>query len=220
MSYVDPSSVDQVVTRIRQRLAELGISEREASRRAGFSPGYVSDVIHGRSREPAMPRLIRLARALECDPHWLIGSQVAAKSATEQRTFVDALPKSTRLIDLFSARSTSDEVWVNPSLEAIDKVPVIPPLINVPSAYAWSICSPYMEPRYYVGEVVYLHPGLTARPGDFVLIRLKSGLTGVVRMVAASADEVTLELLNHPDRTCVKARSEIDYIHRIVGSAG
>lgn len=77
-----------------------------------------------------------------------------------------------------------------------------------------------MEPRYYVGEVVYLHPGLTARPGDFVLIRLKSGLTGVVRMVAASADEVTLELLNHPDRTCVKARSEIDYIHRIVGSAG
>lgn len=77
-----------------------------------------------------------------------------------------------------------------------------------------------MEPRYYIGEVVYLHPGIMPRVGDFVLTKLKAGLVAVVRIAAWDDETVTFEMLNHPDRTCVRRRDEIEFIHRIVGSAG
>lgn len=103
--------------------------------------------------------------------------------------------------------------------EAIDKVPVIPPLINVPSAYAWSICTPHMEPRYFIGEVIYLHPGLTARPGDFVLAKNKNGFVGVARLAGVSDGAVTFQYLNG-DQRCSVPLADIEFIHRIVGSAG
>lgn len=208
--------MDRLATRIKERLDKLGISEREASRRAGFSPSYVGDVIHGRSKEPAMPRIIKLARALECESGWLIGNQVDGES----RSFSPpAMPPVQRLIDLYSSPSLSSDLWVPISEKAVDKVPVIPPLVNVDGAYAWSICTPHMEPRYYVGEVVYLHPGLTPRPGDFVLARNKNGFVGVARFVCVTDGSVTFQYLNG-DQRCAVPLVDIDYMHRIMGSAG
>lgn len=76
-----------------------------------------------------------------------------------------------------------------------------------------------MEPRYYIGEIVYLHPGLVPREGDFVLARNKDGRVGVARYVGAEGGNVTFQYINGGQR-CTVPMAEIDYIHRIVGSAG
>lgn len=105
------------------------------------------------------------------------------------------------------------------SQKAVDKVPVIPPLLNVDDAYAWSICTPHMEPRYYMGEIVYLHPGLTARPGDFVLAKNKNGYVGVARYLGLADGSITFQYLKG-DQRCDVPVAEIAFMHRIMGSAG
>lgn len=78
--------MDQKVTplgrRIKIRLDELGMAEREASRQAGFGLSYVGDVIHGRSKEPAMPRIMRLAEVMKCSPAYLMGLEPTAHVPT------------------------------------------------------------------------------------------------------------------------------------------
>ena len=219
MAYGDKTSMERLSTRIKERLDKLGISEREASRRAGFSPGYVGDVIHGRSKEPALPRVIKLASALECDSGWLIGNQEAVAPQEERSFAPQRMMGSQRLIDLYSSPSLSDDLWVPMSQKAVDKVPVIPPLLNVDDAYAWSICTPHMEPRYYMGEIIYLHPGLTPRPGDFVLAKNKNGYVGVARYLRMAEGSVTFQYLKG-NQQCDVPVSEIAFMHRIMGSAG
>ncbi len=207
--------------RIKARLDALGLAEREASRRAGFGVSYVGDIIHGRSKEPATPRLMKLAQVLECDLDYLIGRQATARRVSgESRSFGAETENSVstqRLIDLFSSSSLSDDLWVRMSAGAVDKVPVIPPLTHVQNAYAWSISTPHMEPRYFVGETIYLHPGVIPRIGDFVLVKLKSGNVTIARL-AETGPEVRLSFLAGGEAKV--AMEDIEFIHRVVGSAG
>lgn len=220
---ISQSPLSNLAERLRERLTALGISEREAGRRAGFGLSYVGDVVHGRSREPSTPRLIKLAEVLDCDLDYLIGRQ-----ETPRRVATGAEPgrelrannvQPQRLIDLFSSSSLSEDLWVRASTEAVDKVPVIPPLAHVNSAYAWSVSTPHMEPRYFIGEIIYLHPGLVPRAGDFVLARRKSGDVSVARLVGYEGAAVRLGYLANPE-TLLVPKTDIEHLHRIVGSAG
>lgn len=207
--------------RIRARLDALGIMEREASRRAGFGLSYVGDVVHGRSKAPTAARLETLARVLECDLDYLIGNQSQPRLVKQKKSFTPVTPQtgeSIRLIDLY-ASPLSDGPWGPMTREAVDKVPVIPPLLHVRDAYAYSVSNTHMEPRYYIGEVVYLNPGITARVGDFVFGKAKDGNCGVGRFAALEEGVARFTFLNS-DRVVTYPVSEIDFIHRIVGSAG
>ena len=127
--------------------------------------------------------------------------------------------QTTRMLNLYASPSISRGPWAEISTEAVDKVPVIPPLAHVKDAYAYSISNAYMEPRYFVGEIVYLHPGITARIGDFVLAKNKNGFVGVARLKAMDVDGITFEYLKDGE-VCTIPRDEVEFIHRIVGSAG
>lgn len=208
-------------SRLVERLKDMGISEREASRRAGFGLSYVGDVISGRSKEPALARIEKLAEALECDVAWLLGRSTQAHDPAEARSFGENAAStwpSLRLIDLYSSSTVSNDLWVPMSPGAVDKVPVIPPLAHVDDAYAWSISTRQMEPRYYVGEVVYLHPHLTPRIDDFVLARRNDGTVAVGKLKSFTEDSVTLDFLS--GETSTTPRADLNYIHRIIGSAG
>ena len=208
--------------RIKKRLHEIGMAEREASRRAGFGLSYVGDVIHGRSKEPSAERLARLARVLDCDLDYLLGRSAEAVAVKEERSFapgMQVLEQTTRLLNLCASPSITQGPWAEISTEAVDKVPVIPPLVHVKDAYAYSISNAYMEPRYFVGEIVYLHPGLTARTGDFVLAKNKNGFVGVARLKAMNDDGITFEYLKGSE-VCTIPRDDVEFVHRIVGSAG
>lgn len=208
--------------RIKKRLHEIGMAEREASRRAGFGLSYVGDVIHGRSKEPSAERLARLARVLDCDLDYLLGRSSAVRPVREEKSFSPNMQVSEqpiRMLNLYAAPSTAQALWGPISTEAVDKVPVIPPLVHVKDAYAYSISNAYMEPRYFIGEVVYLHPGIMARVGDFVLAKKKDGRAGVARLTAIDEASYTLGYLNGGEPQRVE-RGDLEFIHRIVGSAG
>lgn len=213
-------ATDTVGRRIKARLEELGISEREAGRRAGFGLSYVGDVIHGRSKEPSAERLLKLAEVLGCDLDYLISGGAPARSDGAVRQFAPPATKAPgRMLALYTSLSISADIWSAVEPEPVDKVPVIPPLTHVDSAYAWSIASSHMEPRYFPGEVVYLHPGLTPRVGDFVLAKKIDGTASVARLEAQTRESVRLAYLKCAEPQDV-LRSDLESVHRVIASSG
>lgn len=61
--------------RVAQRVAELRLTARQASLNAGLGPDAVRTILTGRSRSPRARNLAALARELQCDVGYLLGTQ-------------------------------------------------------------------------------------------------------------------------------------------------
>ena len=64
--------MDIFANRLRERAAQLGISNAEAARRSGLDERRYAHYVTGR-REPDLETLVRIARALGTSPSWLLG---------------------------------------------------------------------------------------------------------------------------------------------------
>ena len=62
--------------------------------------------------------------------------------------------------------------------EKLGEVYAIPALANVPNAYALYVSGESMEPRYFAGEVVYVHPTRPPARGDHVVVEIQPDSDG------------------------------------------
>jgi len=96
-------------------------------------------------------------------------------------------------------------------------------LAGVPNAYAVYVVGASMEPRYYQGELVMIHPGKPVTGGAFVLVQRRpkndgdTPLAVIKRLVKRTATKTVLEQFN-PARTFEIKNDDIVSIHRVVGS--
>ncbi len=75
--------MEPFASKLRQRAAELGISNAEAARRAGLSERRYGNYIVGR-REPDLATLVRIAAVLETTPNELLGVGPEPKRSKRQ----------------------------------------------------------------------------------------------------------------------------------------
>lgn len=107
---------------------------------------------------------------------------------------------------------------------AVDTVICPPGLENVPGAYAIYVVGESMEPRYYAGEVVFVHPNKPFRRGSFVVVQVlneddKEGppLGYIKQFITRTPSKLVLKQFN-PDREVEFDSKKIVSIHRIVFS--
>jgi phage repressor protein C with HTH and peptisase S24 domain len=100
-----------------------------------------------------------------------------------------------------------------------------PSLGNVAGAYAVYVVGDSMEPRYFAGETIYVHPRLPIRKGDFVVVQVKAdddhehAPLGYVKQFV-SMDERRLKLTQYnPAKTLEFPRHSVISIHKIVFTA-
>jgi transcriptional regulator with XRE-family HTH domain len=70
--------------RLRERAAQLGISNAEAARRCGLEERRYAHYVTGR-REPDLDTLVRIAHSLGTSPNWLLGVEDARRSGLIER---------------------------------------------------------------------------------------------------------------------------------------
>lgn len=213
-----PATYDRMRDIIRSRIKSLGISEREASRRAGFNLGYVGEFLKGdKSKEPAPARILKLAEALDI-------SVAQLKGESPLGPILSAEPTSAELIPLYMGRVDLSRAWSQVPSVASAYLPVLPILVGVAGAYAVVVPNEYNSPRYFVGETVYMDPTAPVRPGDFVFLR--NGTTGestIGRVAELSDDNVSLIYLSAPEgreSTETVDMADVAAMHKIVGSVG
>lgn len=78
----------ELAQRVVERLKELGISQSEAARRAGFNRAYLSDLLSGKKANLHQNNYRRLAKALEMDLRFLMtGKAPSSDESLESQDF-------------------------------------------------------------------------------------------------------------------------------------
>lgn len=103
----------------------------------------------------------------------------------------------------------------------VGQVPALPSLQFVDGAYAVRVFNTLNEPRYFLGETVFVSPAETVEVGDFTFGRDKTGRAGIGRLVSIEDGRATWNFCGAPELGTVSAAlDDMEFVHRIVGSVG
>ena len=223
------TSLDPVRQFIRDTLAERGLNMSSVSKTLGKNHAYLHQFLD-RGIPARLPELVRekLAEILEVPETQLKGDpgQISASNAAGSlrgprgsvaRSGMDKIPVHS------TGRGTADG-WLPWTGEIVDYVSRPPQLAGATQPYALYVVTDSMEPRYEIGDIVYVHPGKPITPGAFVLVQTKTEKEGDVprvsirRFLKRTANKLTFEQLSPPKQIDLKP-TDIQVLHRIVGSA-
>lgn len=216
---------DPVRELIKTALAERRLKMSDVSKRLGKNHAYMHQFLD--RRIPAqLPELVRekLAEILQVSESQLKGGGGGRAGASGSRPFRDFPPVAGDRIPVLGAGQGGSEGWFPWNGEIVDYVARPPHLAGATQAYAVYVAGSSMEPRYFAGELVHIHPGKPVTVGAFVLVQVRPEGDGeaprafMKRLVRRTANKVTLEQFNPPKEFDLKA-ADILSMHRIVGSA-
>ena len=165
---------EELRDRVQQRLAELGLSAREASVTAGGSESLVANILQGKSRNPRGDTLENLARVLQTSSEWLLTGR--APHQNEVRTADVPLPdrfSMPRDVPVFGTVAGSElgKGAFQLTADVVEYVRRPPGLATVKDAYALYVEGESMSPKFEPGELVYVHPHRKVVSGDYVVIQ-------------------------------------------------
>jgi len=104
----------------------------------------------------------------------------------------------------------------NEIYETVDWAIRHPAQIGIKSAFAIYIFSDDMQPRYFYGELVYIHPGKIPEMNRDCLIEFKDGRRLIRKFLNQNENNIYVEKYN-PQTADVLDRSEIKAVYSIIG---
>ena len=206
---------------IRTALSDRRLNMSAVSKMLGKNHAYLHQYLD-RGIPAQLPELVRerLAEILQVPEAILRGG--GGKRPSGPR--VPFPPIAGDKIRVYGAAQGGPDGWFPWNGEIVDYVSRPPHLAGATEAYAVYVAGSSMEPRYYAGELVYVHPGKPVTIGAFVLVEVKSESEGeaprafIKRLVRRTATKVTFEQFNPAKEIDIKA-ADIKSMHRIVGNA-
>jgi transcriptional regulator with XRE-family HTH domain len=193
--------------REQKNLTQVGLAET-----LGVSQSAVAQWESGRS-SPASAMALRIEKLLGISP-----SAVDDAERTVSRRPFGRRPRLP--VVGFPAPGDEERILVDETPRGEILAP--PQLEDVKGAKAVYVRGRAMEPRYYAGEVVYLHPTRPPNPGDFVFIAVREpGFPAAVgylrRFVGEDILSICVSTLN-PRREELVPREVVVDIATVVGS--
>lgn len=219
------SSLQAVQTIIRERLKATGLSQRDASMRAGLGSTYVQQLLAGRTKKPSHQALVDLGDVLGVD----LTSIATAAAQTAPRTVADHPPSEFRVLPgalsgainvahvmkfgltgrndlpVYAAAEGGGEgaLIMEPTSNPIDWTDRPASLKRTPAAFAIVVVGDSMYPAYSDGDLALVHGGRRPTPGqDGVFIATEEdGRMNVLikRLVRAVEDTWIVEQFNPKD---------------------
>ncbi len=213
-----------LITRIEQRLIELDLTPEGASKKAGLSRSFLRQLMN-RTNNPRANSLIKLASALETTPAWLLTGV--------ENDAVDGMPKPNAMIGGLvdfpdkkipvygqAVGGLDGEFEMNGQF--IQEVICPPALSQVSDAYAVFVSGESMEPRYFDGELLYVHPHRRPKKGDFIVAQIQPGENGprmafIKRFERWNSEELIIEQYN-PAKELKFPTGQVVSVHVVVGT--
>lgn len=100
--------------------------------------------------------------------------------------------------------------------DVVDWVVRHPAQFGIPGAFAIYVFSDSMEPRYFRGELVYIHPGRPPAAGSDCVIEMKNGDAYLKRFVRQNEDKIRVGQFNPPQEADLP-RADIRAVYSVVG---
>lgn len=216
--------------RIEIRLKKTGQKARGASIRAGFGGDYIRNIRRNPGQNPIYENLVKLSKALECNTRWLASGEGPEEISGRNQAH-DEVDTSTvagvryttqnKDLPIRGGAMGGDDTFFTTNGEPIGYVSRPPSLEGIKEAYAVYVTGDSMEPRYFAGEILQVHPYKPPKSGDFVVIQTCNGDDERHYFVKRYVRKTEKELICHqynPDSEVRYKTAEIRAIHTVVGT--
>lgn len=217
---------------IRKALIEIlairGKTMKEASLAIGRTHSYLNEFIRkGKPKKLNEDDRRELAKFLQVDEELLknpprtlkVATSGAAKPTEAEARFAYALqPISRRDLPLRGRAAAGDgDIIMLGNGDVVGYVERPESLAGDLEAFAVTIVSSSMEPRYFAGEIAKIAAAKLPIVGDFVLIEMNDGAALVKRLIRQTPTEIHVEQYN-PPKTFPIERANIKRVYLIVSS--
>lgn len=209
---------------IRAILARRGRSGEEVAQAAGLGRSAVNDILSGRSKRPRYDTLLRIARVLNVPVETLTGEsrtdlpQPALLPNPDGPVTVPAPPAGARDLPVLGEARGGENGFFLTNGEVLAYAERPPALRNVRHAYALVMRGTSMEPRYFEGELLCIHPLRPVNRNNFVHIELHDGRSFVKQFLRRDDQWLWVRQLN-PEATVQFRAADIKHIRRIIATA-
>ena len=213
----------------RARLNQPGLARAASSPEQPVTQQTVHNLVSGQTTHSK--HLPALADALGVSLEWLTRGDHTLKGGTGQVSLagqdaqmtVTRNPANASRLRVLGMAECGPDGWSMWNGDVIDTVPTPSGLAGAPGAYAVYAVGSSMEPRYYEGELIFIHPGKPVTAGSFVLVQIRPEHEGdtpramVKRLVKRTASKTVLEQFNPAKKFDIR-NDDIVSLHRVVGS--
>ena len=212
----------------RARLNQPGLARAASTPEQPVTQQTVHNLVSGQTTHSK--HLPALADALGVSLEWLtrgdhtlkaIGGSVGASGGEAHFTAIRTTHGAQlRVLGMAECGPDGWSLWNG---DVIDTIPTPSNLAGAPGAYAVYAVGTSMEPRYYEGELVFVHPGKPVTAGSFVLVQIKPEHEGdtpkavVKRLLKRTPNKTVLEQFNPAKKFDIR-NDDIVSMHRVVGS--
>lgn len=204
--------------KMRELLAASGKTQADLARFLDVHPAIVNRILKG-TRQVKGFEVERIATFLRCSIDDLLTSTEAKMLEGQSPLQKVELPQDAgdRDLPVRGAAVGGANVMFFDNGTVFDWIKRPPALTSVPNAFAVYMVGESMEPRYYAGDTLYIHPSRPARTGCFVLIELPDQQAVIKRFISQDDNRVRVEQFN-PAKQFDIPRSQVVGMYRVVGS--
>ena len=219
---------DTIGTRARQRRRDLGLSQSEVARRIGVKPQSIQQLEAGKIAKPRY--ILDLASVLQVSPDWLSHGRsgkppidrngtpgVGFQSAPVSLPATQEMPRDVPVLGTAAGGSTGA---FQLSEAVVDYVRRPPGLAGAVDVYAIYVAGDSMSPEHKDGELRFVHPHRPIRPGDSVIIQIRSDpheppQAYLKRLLRRTSDRLLVEQLN-PRNVVEFESSSVVALHKVL----
>jgi phage repressor protein C with HTH and peptisase S24 domain len=182
---------NQLHDRIRLRIEEMGMAPEGVAKKAGLDRSYFQKFFDRDQASPRADTIAKIARALGVSQTWLLtgeGDKQPAPSADDSPVILSApqaeakiaaqapsLPARERMPNDVPVMGTAAGNHMHGAFQIeggiIDYVRRPPALSGTREIYALYVEGTSMEPQFFPGDLIYVHPRKPARAGDAVVVQ-------------------------------------------------
>lgn len=156
----------------------------------------------------------RIAGAMGVRPIDLIDDEHRDKAPERQ----SGDTKRTAMLPVFGLAAGAPLGNHTMSNDPVEWVPAPSGLASVRDAYALIVTGDSMEPRYFAGEPIFIHPHRPIRPGDHVAIQeaADGGIAVSVKVFVRQTEDHLITRQYNPPAEVKFLRKRIQAVHRVL----
>ncbi len=197
------------------------LTQRGLAERMGVNPAAVNRMLHGQRKIMAeeIP-IIEAYLGLRLDLQYL---QEAPRPGTRRGFSDNAATPFEAPVPVYGYAAGSDDVakkgtsGLNLSNgDIVDWVARHPALNGIKDAFGIYVFSDSMEPRYFRGELIYVHPGRPPEVNKDCVIEMKNGDAFIKRLVKLGESKIRVRQFNPPLETDVSLK-EVQALYSVIG---
>lgn len=194
-----PDTEETVAQRILRRLEATGKNANGASIEAGGSPSLIPNILNGRSANPRIDTLMKIAPVLDTTADWLMwgdkgrpssGSEARPAPSPQSNLSPIELPRDVPVRGTAAASPLGNGAFQITS-DVIEYIRRPYGLIGAKDIYALYVENDSMYPRFAPGEPIYVHPHRKPLSGDDVVVHEPGSDNGDTRFFVKRLRRVT-----------------------------